>query len=44
MDQIVIDHVDKTKFLGVIITENVKWNAQLKTITNRFSKRYYITN
>ena len=36
--QIVIDQVDKTKFLEVFISENLKWNDHIKTITNKVSK------
>ena len=36
--QIVIEQVDITKFLEVIINETHKWNDHIKTITRKVSK------
>ena len=38
IDQIVIDQVDKTKFLGVIINDNLKWNDHIKPVTSNVSE------
>ena len=42
INKIVIDQVDKTKFLGVIINEILKWNNHIKIITSKVSKNISI--
>ena len=34
-DNILIEQLAETKFLGVIITENLTWNNYIKTVCNK---------
>ena len=38
IDDLIINKVGKTKFLGVIANENLTWKDHIKTITNKISK------
>jgi hypothetical protein len=38
IDDVIIEQVIKTKFLGVIINENLSWQDHIKVITNKISK------
>ena len=38
IDDLIIDQVGKTKFLGVIVNANLTWKDHIKTITNKISK------
>jgi hypothetical protein len=38
IDNIKIERVDKTKFLGVIINSRLTWNDHIKTVCNKVSK------
>ena len=38
IDNILIEQVAETKFLGVIITENLTWDNHINTVCNKVSK------
>ena len=38
IDDIIIDNVEKTKFLGVIINSKLNWNDHIQTIRNKINK------
>ena len=38
IDDIIIENVEKTKFLGVIINSKLNWNYHIQTISNKISK------
>ena len=38
IDNIVIDQVDNTKFVGVIINANLTWHDHIKAISSKISK------
>ena len=38
IDGMKVQQVTKSKFLGVIITENLSWDSHIKTIRNKVSK------
>ena len=38
IDNILIEQVAETKFLDVIITENLTWDNHIKTVCNKVSK------
>ena len=38
IDDVVIDQVQNSKFLGVIINSNLTWNDHVKCITNQVGK------
>ena len=38
INDIVIENVEKTKFVGVIINSKLNWNDHIQTISNKISK------
>ena len=38
IDDIIIENIEKTKFVGVIINSKLKWNDHIQTISNKISK------
>ena len=38
IDSMIIEQVDKTKFLGVVINSKLNWNDHIKIISNKISK------